>query len=77
VPYEFTVSAADCADLLRQTGWNPAPTVTYVSALAHLHADPALDAATIHGLRDALSAASSACDALNDAVAPYFIPACT
>jgi hypothetical protein len=75
VPYEFTASAADCAVLLRQAGWNPAPAITYASALSDVKADSTLEPNATHGLCDALYAASSTCDALSDAFASYFIPA--
>jgi hypothetical protein len=75
VPYNFTAAAADCADLLRQTGWNPAPAITYTSALSDVKT--AFEPSATLALLDALSAAPSSCDSLSDAFASYFIPACT
>lgn len=77
VPYQFTASAADCAALLQQTGWRPAPAVTYASALSDVAADATLQRNAVQGLCAALSASPSSCDALDDAFAPYFMPACT
>jgi hypothetical protein len=74
-PYLFTASALDCAALLRRTGWAPAPAITYASALADVQADATLHTHAAQGLLSALSVASSSCDALNDAFAPYFVPA--
>jgi hypothetical protein len=75
-PYHFTASALDCSALLQRTGWAPAPAITYASALADVQADPTLQKHAVQGLCDALSVASSSCDALNDVFAPYFIAAC-
>ena len=77
VPYEFTASAADCAALLQQTGWRPAPAVTYASALSDVAADTTLQRNAVQGLSAALSASTSSCAGLDDASAPYFKLDCT